>query len=85
VYEAMRHNGELTERMLALMLRGVSTRNYAEVLPKMAEQVGISRSQVSRASIEAGEKLLKELAEGRPRTRRRSKARQWNATMVRQL
>ena len=63
VYEAMRHNGEMTERMLALMLRGVSTRNYAEVLPKMAEQVGISRSQVSRASIEAGEKLLKELAE----------------------
>lgn len=63
VYEAMRQNGELTERMLALMLRGVSTRNYAEVLPKMAQQVGISRSQVSRASIEAGEKLLKELAE----------------------
>jgi putative transposase len=32
-------------------------------LPEMAETVGVSKSQVSRESIEAGERLLKELAE----------------------
>ena len=40
-----------------------STRNYCEVLPEMAEQVGVSKSQVSRENIEAGERLLKELTE----------------------
>ena len=49
--------------MLEIVLHGVSTRNYQKVLPEMAEQVGISRSQVSRESIEAGERLLKALAE----------------------
>ena len=44
-------------------MRGVSPRKYREVLPEMAEQVGISKSQVSRENIEAGERLLKELAE----------------------
>ena len=45
------------------MMAGVSTRRYADVLPEMAEQVGISKSQVSREFIDAGERLLKELAE----------------------
>ena len=54
-YEAMRKDGKLADRMLAILLRGVSTRNYREVLPAMAEQVGISKSQVSRENIEAGE------------------------------
>jgi transposase-like protein len=49
--------------MLGILMRGVSTRNYREVLPEMAEQVGMSKSQVSRENIEAGERLLKELAE----------------------
>jgi transposase-like protein len=61
-YEAMRKDGRLADRMLAILLNGVSTRKYKEVLPEMAEQVGISKSQVSRENIEAGERLLKDLA-----------------------
>ena len=49
--------------MLHILMHGVSTRNYEKVLPEMAEQVGVSKSQVSRENIEAGERLLKELAE----------------------
>ena len=62
-YEAMQKDARLADRMLEIMLHGVSTRHYQKVLPEMAEQVGISRSQVSRESIEAGERLLKGLAE----------------------
>jgi transposase-like protein len=62
-YEALRKDQRLADRMLSILMRGVSTRNYREVLPEMAEQVGVSKSQVSRENIEAGERLLKELAE----------------------
>jgi putative transposase len=62
-YEAMRKDAKLADRMLGILMRGVSTRNYREVLPQMADQVGISKSQVSRENIEAGERLLRELAE----------------------
>ena len=41
--------------MLEILARGVSTRNYKEVIPAMAETVGVSRSAVSRAAIEASE------------------------------
>jgi len=34
-------------------MNGVSTRRYARVLPKMADQVEISKSAVSRDTIEA--------------------------------
>jgi transposase-like protein len=61
-YEAMRKDARLADRMLGILMRGVSTRNYREVLPEMADQVGISKSQVSRENIEAGERLLRELA-----------------------
>ena len=62
-YEAMQKDARLANRMLSIVMGGVSTRNYRNVLPEMAEQVGISRSSVSRESIEAGERLLKSLAE----------------------
>ncbi len=62
-YEAMQKDARLADRMLSIVINGVSTRNYRKVLPEMAEQVGISRSSVSRESIEAGERLLKSLAE----------------------
>jgi len=62
-YAALRKDQRLADRMLSILMRGVSTRNYREVLPEMAEQVGVSKSQVSRENIEAGERLLKELAE----------------------
>ena len=49
--------------MRPLVMNGVSTRRYASVLPEMADQVGISKSEVSRETIEAGTRVLKELAE----------------------
>jgi len=64
-YEALRTEGKLATRMMDILLYGVSTRRYEKVLPAMAESVGISKSAVSRANIEAGGKLLKELAEKR--------------------
>ncbi|WP_296895878.1 transposase [Thiohalocapsa sp.] len=65
-YQAMRAGGErLSDRILEILLRGVSTRSYAHVLPEMAEQVGVSKSAISREAIEAGERELKALAERR--------------------
>lgn len=62
-YEAMHKDARLADRMLDILIHGVSTRRYEHVLPEMAETVGVSKSQVSRETIEAGERLLKELAE----------------------
>ncbi len=64
-YEAMRNQSRIGGRMLDILMRGVSTRNYREVLPEMAETVGVSKSQVSREFIEASEHALKELMERR--------------------
>jgi transposase-like protein len=62
-YEAMRANNRLADRMLEILIAGVSTRRYEHVIPDMAETVGVSKSQVSREAVDAGERLLKELAE----------------------
>jgi transposase-like protein len=62
-YEALRKDGRRADQMLEILISGVSTRRYERVLPEMAETVGVSKSQVSREAIEAGERLLKELAE----------------------
>ena len=62
-YEALQAHSRLGVRMLEILMRGVSTRNYAGVLPEMAETVAVSKSNVSREFIEASEKALKELAE----------------------
>ena len=62
-YEAMRKGGRLADRMLEILIAGVSTRRYEHVIPEMAETVGVSRSEVSRETIEAGERTLKALAE----------------------
>ena len=63
-YEAMQENG-IGARMLEVLMRGVSTRQYAEVLPEMASSCGVSKSKVSREVAEAGEKALQELLERR--------------------
>jgi len=49
-YEALRQNRGLSQHLLGALLRGVSTREYHEVLPQMAETVGVSRSSISRCS-----------------------------------
>ncbi len=64
-YAAMQADPGLGERMLDLLMRGVSTRNYAAVLPELAETVGVSKSAVSRESIEAAEQELRRLCERR--------------------
>ena len=62
-YEAMIINSRLGSRMLEILMKGVSTRNYKQVLPDMANTVGVSKSQVSREFIAASEKQLKELCQ----------------------
>jgi putative transposase len=65
VYEKLRMDRGLSDQMLGALLRGVSTRSYQEVLPEMAETVGVSRSSVSRQAIEASAEQLKQLQERR--------------------
>lgn len=64
-YEVMRSDEKLGSRMLEILLRGVSTRQYRAVLPEMAETVGVSRSSVSREAIGASEEELRRLCERR--------------------
>jgi putative transposase len=64
-YSALREDGLLGERMLDILMAGVSTRNYERVLPEMAASVGVSKSAVSRKTIEASGAALKALVERR--------------------
>ena len=53
-----RHEGSvprLSARMLDILMRGVSSRQYKRVIPQMADTVGVSKSSVSRQMIEASE------------------------------
>ena len=63
VYEALQRDGPTAQRMLEILLSGVSTRRYRQVLPEMAQSVGISKSAVSREAIAASEQQLKDLLE----------------------
>jgi len=60
-YEAMQDRAGMGARMLEILLHGVSTRHYQTVLPAMAETAGVSKSNVSRETIEASEAALEEL------------------------
>jgi len=64
-YQALRQHPELGARMFGTLLRGVSTRQYRDVLPQMAATVGVSKSAVSREAIEASSAQLRELLERR--------------------
>jgi putative transposase len=64
-YEAMQQEPATGERMLEILLNGVSTRRYQQVIPEMADTVGVSKSTVSRETIEASEAALEELMERR--------------------
>jgi transposase-like protein len=54
-YTAMQNGAPMSARMLEIAMLGVSTRNYKEAIPKMAETVGVSKSAVSRHMAEASE------------------------------
>lgn len=64
-YERLRQDRGLGQHLLGALLRGISTREYQEVLPQMAETVGVSRSAISRKAIEASVEQLQELRERR--------------------
>ena len=64
-YEAMLANSQLGRRILEILLSGISTRNYRQVLPQMAETVAVSKSNLSREFVEASEQALKDLCERR--------------------
>jgi transposase-like protein len=64
-YESLQDNDATAQRMMGALLRGVSTREYAEVLPQMAETAGVSRSSVSRQAIEGSVEQLRQLRERR--------------------
>lgn len=57
-YTALQADRPLADRMLELVLQGVSTRKYETVLPVLADQVGVSKSEDSRETIEAGTRVL---------------------------
>ena len=60
-YEAMQDREGMGARMLDLLMRGVTTRQYQHVIPEMAETVGVCKSSVSRETIVAAEKELESL------------------------
>jgi len=64
-YEALVMNSRLGRRILQILMKGVSTRNYKEILPQMAETVGVSKSQISREFIAGSEKQFRRLCERR--------------------
>ena len=65
VYDELQTNSRAAQRVLQILMYGVSTRNYHDVLPEMAESVGMSKSAVSREMIEGCEEKLRELCERR--------------------
>ena len=64
-YGALQNRKAMQTRMLEILMNGVSTRKYERVVPEMADSVGISKSSVSRETIEASEAALKHLLERR--------------------
>jgi putative transposase len=61
----LRQDRGLGQHMLGALMRGVSTREYHEVLPQMAQTVGVSRSAISRKVVEASIEQLTQLQERR--------------------
>ena len=64
-YSAMHEDGRLGGKILDILMRGVSTRNYLAILPDACESVGVSKSSVSRQFILASEEQCKSLLERR--------------------
>ena len=55
-YAAMQDQIGMGSRVLDILMEGVSTRQYGAVIPKMADTVGVSKSSVSRAAIQASDR-----------------------------
>lgn len=61
VYDKLRENPQLGNRVRDVLVNGVSTRRYEQVLPAMAGTVGVKKSSVSAAFVKASAKALEEL------------------------
>ena len=64
-YDAMRDDSRLSAKIWDTMMRGVSTRNYAAILPESCECVGVSKSSISREFVVSSEEECKRLLERR--------------------
>ena len=64
-YTAMRRPGAVADRMLEILMAGVSTRKYGRVIAEMADTVGVSKSAVSRED-DRGLRARAEGADGTP-------------------
>lgn len=64
-YACMKRDPSAGRRLQRLVMAGVSTRKYAEVIAPMAQSVGIKRSSVSRKLVEAAQAAMATLAERR--------------------
>lgn len=63
LYERLRDEAQLGNRMSEILVSGVSTRKYARVLPAMAQAAGISKSALSRRFKLASQATLSALME----------------------
>lgn len=64
-YERLRGSAAHRGRVREILLAGVSTRRYHDVLPQAAASVGVAKSSVSRKFIQASAEQLRALAERR--------------------
>ena len=64
-YQELRERGDLGDHLREVVLQGVSTRRYQDVLPGMMEAAGLSRSSVSRHLQESTARSLEELSQRR--------------------
>lgn len=64
-YEAMQSDDRLAGHVLNAMMRGVSTRNYKQILPEACECAGVSKSSISRHFVLSSEEECKKLVERR--------------------
>ncbi len=60
VYDKLRENPQLGSRVRDILVNGVSTRRYEQVLPPMAGTVGVKKSSVSAAFVKASAQALEE-------------------------
>jgi transposase-like protein len=64
-YQAILENSTLGERIEQILMKGISMRDYKQIIPKMAETVAVSKSNISREFIEQSEQTLMRLCERR--------------------
>ena len=64
-YESLQRPGEVDERVMKKILLGLSTRRYEETARNIPEAFGLSASSVSRKTIRASARKLRELLERR--------------------